>query len=47
LGNLGSAKTLNLAFTDTISVEDDLSRVAAVGSLEGFQCPGHADAKVI
>ena len=47
LSDFRSAKALNLAFTNTISVEDDLLWVAAVGSLEGLQCTSHTDTQVV
>lgn len=45
LVDLSSADTLNLALTDSVSVEDDLSRVGTVGTLEGFASRGHTCAE--
>lgn len=42
LFNLGDADALNLAFTDTVSVEDDPSRVGSVVLFEAFQSLDHA-----
>lgn len=47
LGDLSSADTFNLSFTNTISVEDYLSRISAVGSLEGFTGILHTNAKSV
>jgi hypothetical protein len=36
LVDLSLANSLNLSFTNTIPVEDNLSRVGSIGSLEGI-----------
>jgi len=45
LVDLSPANSLDLAFTNSVSVEDDLSWVGAVGSLEGFTGIGHTSAE--
>lgn len=42
LVDLSSADSLNLSLTNSVSVEDDLCWVCAIGSLEGFACSIHS-----
>lgn len=45
--DLRAADALNLTLTNSISVENDSSRVSTVGLLECLKCTLHADAKVV
>lgn len=45
LVDFSTADTLDLSFTNTISVEDDLSWVSSVNSFESFKSVGHGNTK--
>jgi len=47
LVDLWAAETLDLTFTNTISVEDDLGWIGSVGSLECLACVAHSFAEVV
>lgn len=45
LVDLSTANSLDLSLTNAVSVEDDLSRISSIGSLESFTSICHACAK--
>ena len=45
--DLRAADALNLTLTNSISVENDSSRISTVGLLKCLECTLHADAKVV
>ena len=47
LVDLSTADSLDLSFTDSVAVEDDLGWISSVRALESLACVGHSSTQIV